>query len=77
MTRNVAKGGIGVANQEIARYVTRYEQTQKLEICTMGAMLRTDTRGIYKKQTKISIRNLMLMMMGSVIASRMSPRTTC
>ena len=35
MTRNFTKGCIGVANQEIARYVTRYERTQKLEICIM------------------------------------------
>ena len=35
MTRDLAKGCIGVADQEIARYVTKYEMTQKLEIWTM------------------------------------------
>ena len=58
MTRNFAKGCIGIVDQEIARYVTKYELTQKLEIYTMGAMLRTE-RGMYKWHTKISTRNLM------------------
>ena len=37
-----AKGCIGIANQESARYMTRDGLTQKSEISTMRAMLRTD-----------------------------------
>ena len=48
MTRIFAKGCIGIANQESARYVTRDGLTQKLEIWTMRAMLRTNAGGIYK-----------------------------
>ena len=42
MTRDFAKGCIGISNQESASYGTRDELTRKLKIWTMGAMLRTD-----------------------------------
>ena len=58
MIRICAKGCIGIANQESASYVTRDELTRKLNIWKMGAMLRTDARGIYKQRTKIFTRNL-------------------
>ena len=48
MTRDFTKGCIEVADQEIARYVTRDELTQKGREMYNEAMLRTDTRGIYK-----------------------------
>ena len=57
MTRDSTKGYIVVADQESARYVTRDELTRRPKRCTMGAMLRIDTRGIYKRWTKISTRN--------------------
>ena len=48
MTRIYTKGCIRIANQESARDMTRDGLTQKPEISTMGAMLRTDARRIYK-----------------------------
>ena len=87
MTRDFAKGCIGLVDQEIARYVTRCELTQKLEKCTMGAMLRTDVRGIYKRWTKVGHEesyilqgpigeHLLMMMMGSVMAIKTILRKT-